>query len=299
MKSVNLTKDSKLGYLPLGAIARRVIGKSGFYWMGVYIVEVYIPQVKVGVSGGKSSCLQLRRRRRKRSVHRAGIRSSRVGRSTGSGDGIRGRQPRVPARSRPGASKQFSARRRFVDWVDRKVGRICDVLFLTSSIRSLLLWEAVDFSPWRVPWPMVHRMVRRLGQQGVWADVMLTKKGKALRMRDALLRRLIRIKGRAPPAGYVEKGLAVRLRTWRSGGLLRPDGRPVQEEDSVLVYEPRGRPVLCRSCGNWGFLPQAESWSNLPFGRPPPGFCDNCVRDVADRTPRRTPQRRHRPRRGG
>lgn len=71
-----------MGYTQWGAISTSHNQKSGrFYWMGARIVEVRVPQMKVGREGGKPPAGHKRRRGCR--SHRGGTRASRVGRSTG------------------------------------------------------------------------------------------------------------------------------------------------------------------------------------------------------------------------
>jgi len=243
--------------------------QRGLFWMGCRTVEVRFPQVKEEIRSRKVS-------KRTRRSHRAGTRTSRVIGSTDKASRSRTITSNL-AVNRPPAFKK-TPRQRFSSWVDRGVNRIASQLLYHADRESITRWESSDFDPRRVPY---KSDVLRDGRV-VWCS-------KALSIRRNLLRTITRIY-KAPPPFYLEKGLSVKLRTWRSGGLFHPEtGWRVSETDrfpSGYQYLT-GRYSFCTGCGGRFDMSLLERRT-----------CAACrVRQDRDNWGRAT-QRRGRPRRG-
>jgi hypothetical protein len=215
-------------------------------WMGVKIVEVFIPQMKADVGGENLPCRQARRARR-------GARGTRKGKTrTRSTRRLEQREvSKLAALSssaarpprKPSSTRVFLARRRFVNWVDTRVNVIKADILAGLDVDDLLEWESKDFHPTLVPWDArrVTHVTRRLDGTFVppWTysvrQVVDWHLKRAWGRRCRLLRELAAKKGRAPPPLYVEKGLAVKLRTWYSGS----QGRlPRAGFESAVVAPP-------------------------------------------------------------
>jgi hypothetical protein len=192
-------------------------------------VEVFIPQMKADEGGENLPCRPAQRARR-------GVRGSRSGRTrTRSTRRIEKREvSNLAAHSSPAArppktldqTRTAIARRRFVNWVDRRVNVIKDDVIAGLDVEDLLEWESTDFHPTRVPWTAPRRRENfgsRCTHQtdAPWHRCFRWEVDWRLRRawgrRCALLRALTEKKGRSPPPLYVEKGMAVKLRTWSSG----------------------------------------------------------------------------------
>jgi hypothetical protein len=262
--------------------------RYAFYWIGARIVEVRVtsavtaltvsrasvdslsrPQVSVGAvkvdgEGGKPPASKANRTRRK---HRRGPRTSRVSRSTGETGRSEVDNP-APSNPRPGAVRRAKARTRFVNWVDRAVNRIKDRLLAEIDMEAWRLWESMDFHPTRVPWMRFDRNLqfyRTPNYVGTYVERECFRvRKRAHKLRDELIARLTSIKGRPPPSLYVENALAVKCRSWMSGGLPFPregyvpmvelnrpwDGqilRTLRENESVRVCAWCGRTCVASS----------------------------------------------------
>jgi hypothetical protein len=276
--SGRVEKGSPRGYRRGSGELHRKNKKNGFRWMGCTIVEIVVPQVKTRVTRDESSSALPRAKRGCRS-HRTGPRTSRMGRSTVRGarrevDNLRDKPPR-----RPGTAKSSSARVRFVNWVDRHCGRLLRLMSRDIvNPESWIRWEASDFDPTKTPY---RGDVVRHGVK-IW-------RSEALRYRHNVLRRIAAVY-KKPPPWYLERGMTVRLRTWRSAGLSNPDGHLVSETDRWLARIPNQGDESLRFCSSCG----RRFWAPVQDGR----LCRECASRIHNQRVGRATQRRGRPRRG-
>jgi len=207
-----------------------------FNWMGARIVQVLVPsvcsseQIKIGSEGGNPPGSSNLRNRSRRRTHRAGVRTSRMGRPTGKGESSGVDHPAPPI-TRPGVGKKATtpnkARKRFVNWVDRAVNRIQTRLISEIDWSAWEKWESLDFHPTKVPWLRFDRHLQfyRYPDRKTGAYVereCFVSSRRAYALKNELIRRLTEVKGRPPPPYYVENALAVKSRTWKSSGIPFP-----------------------------------------------------------------------------
>jgi len=201
-------------------------------WMGVRIVEVFIPQMKADVGGEILPARQGRRSRR-------GARGSRKGRPRSRSTVIREKRETSNLAARPQSPARHSkisrstrarfASVRFVNWVDRRVNVIMADVIAGLDVDDFVEWESHDFHPSMVPW-VAKRVVPDYSGPP-WAyrvrSLLDWRLVRAWNRRERLLRDLTAKKGRSPPPFYVERGMAVKLRTWYSGsgGRLPREGQ--------------------------------------------------------------------------
>lgn len=191
-------------------------------WMGVKIVEVFFPQRKADVGEENFPIRQGRRSRR-------GARGARKGHSRSRSTVIREKRetsklaarPQLPARHSEVArsTRVVLSRPRFVNWVDRRVNVIMADIIAGLDVDDLVEWESQDYHPSMVPW--VAKGVRRVTNAPPWSyqvrSILDWRLVRAWNRRERLLRELTAKKKRSPPPLYVERAMAVKLRTWYSG----------------------------------------------------------------------------------
>jgi len=259
--------------------------QHAFYWMGARIVEVRVPQMKENGEGGKPPFgLKRQVQKSRRRKHQRGTRSSRVSRPTGK-VGQSEDDNLAPNRTRPGTTKKattaIKARTRFVNWVDRSVERIRTRLIAEIDMDAWVRWEKQDFHPTMVPWLRFDRRLQFYRFPDVRTGKFVEREcfrssRRAHDLKTEFLADLAEKKGRKPPPLYVENALAVKLRSWMSGGLPFPrEGYVPMVElnqpwdgQSLRTLQANEAVRVCAWCGRScvGLITAASNQVKCPVG---------------------------------